>query len=44
MAKVLDLNGADTGDLELPVIFDTPIRLDIIRKVYANLSSHRFRR
>jgi large subunit ribosomal protein L4e len=44
MAKVLDLNGADTGDLELPVIFDTPIRLDIIRKVYTNLSSHRFRR
>src|SRR5919197_1169216 len=44
MAKVLDLNGADTGDLELPVIFETPIRLDIIRKVYANLSSHRFHR
>src|SRR5881409_2413711 len=42
--RVLDLNGADTDNLELPLIFDTPIRLDIIRKVYANLSSRRYQR
>ncbi|HEX9320065.1 MAG TPA: 50S ribosomal protein L4 [Nitrososphaeraceae archaeon] len=42
MTRVLDLKGADIGNLELPLIFDTPIRLDIIRKVYANLSSRRY--
>ncbi|HEY7109170.1 MAG TPA: 50S ribosomal protein L4 [Thermodesulfobacteriota bacterium] len=42
ITKLLDLNGIEIGDLTLPMIFETPFRPEIIRKVYANLSSSRY--
>jgi large subunit ribosomal protein L4e len=42
ITKLLDLKGIEIRDITLPAIFDTPFRPDIIRKVYANLSSSRY--
>lgn len=34
--------GKKQEEIELPTIFDTPIRPDLIHKVYVNLNTHRF--
>lgn len=38
--KVLDLEGKDSGSVELPSVFVTPIREDVINKAYVALASH----
>jgi large subunit ribosomal protein L4e len=43
-AKISELNGAESGELELPTVFATPIREDIIHKTYVNLLSHGFQK
>lgn len=41
-ATIRDMFGHQTGSMELPLIFQTPLRLDLIHKAYINLESHRF--
>jgi large subunit ribosomal protein L4e len=43
-AKVVALDGGDAGDIELPAVFDTPYRPEVIHKVYVNLLSHSYQR
>src|ERR687887_2359313 len=43
-AKVVAVSGKDTGEIELPVVFDTPYRPEVIHKVYVNLLSHSYQR
>jgi large subunit ribosomal protein L4e len=43
-AKVVALDGGDAGEIELPVVFDTPYRPEVIHKVYINLLSHTYQR
>lgn len=43
-AKISEIDGLETGEIELPVVFNTPIREDIIHKSYVNLLSHNFQR
>jgi large subunit ribosomal protein L4e len=43
-AKVITLAGSDSGEADLPVIFDTPYRPEVIHKVYVNLRSHSYQR
>src|ERR671928_1004046 len=43
-ATVLSLDGRDAGEIELPTIFETPFRPEVIQKVYVNLLSHSFQR
>src|SRR5215218_2191464 len=43
-AKVIALDGTDSGDIELPAVFDTPYRPEVIHKVYVNLLSHTYQR
>ena len=38
----LTLNGTKDSEIELPNIFDTPIRQDLIHKIYTNLNTHKF--
>ena len=42
MVQVFSTSGATDGEVEIPPIFSTPIRRDIIQKAYINLESHRF--
>ncbi len=37
-----DLRGQELDQIELPPIFETPFRRDVIHKVYTNMNSHRF--
>jgi len=39
---VFSASGSVEGQLELPPVFETPVRPDIIQKAYINLESHRF--
>ena len=39
---VLSIDGAKKGSAELPAVFGTPFRRDLIHKAYVNLDSHRF--
>jgi large subunit ribosomal protein L4e len=41
-AKVIALDGTEQGELQLPVVFDTPYRPEVIHKVYVNLLSHSY--
>lgn len=41
-APVYGLDGSKMGDVELPRVFETDTRPDVIHKVYVNLDSHRF--
>ncbi len=41
---VFSVAGAKDGDVELPMIFSTPIRNDLIHKAYVHLESHSFQR
>src|ERR671931_1301589 len=43
-AKVLALGGRQAGEIELPTVFDTPYRPEVIHKVYVNLLSHSYQR
>ncbi len=40
----LTLEGTRSGEIELPAVFATPFRKDIIHKAFTNLNSHRFQR
>jgi large subunit ribosomal protein L4e len=41
-AKILDLEGRPAGKIELPSIFATPLRLDVIRRAVLAIQSTRF--
>src|SRR6058998_3727860 len=43
-AKVVAVSGKEAGEIELPVVFDTPYRPEVIHKVYVNLLSHSYQR
>jgi large subunit ribosomal protein L4e len=43
-AKVIPLDGKDSGEIELPAVFDTPYRPEVIHKVYVNVLSHSYQR
>jgi len=43
-AITLSTNGSKEGEVELPIIFSTPFRRDLIHKVYTNLNTHQFQR
>ena len=43
-AKVVATTGKDAGEIELPSVFDTPFRPEVIHKVYVNLLSHSYQR
>lgn len=43
-AKVVATTGKDAGEIELPVVFDTPYRPEVIHKVYVNLLSHSYQK
>ncbi|HEX2014154.1 MAG TPA: 50S ribosomal protein L4 [Nitrososphaera sp.] len=44
-AKVITLNsGKESGEIELPSVFETPYRPEVIHKVYVNLLSHSYQR
>jgi large subunit ribosomal protein L4e len=42
--KIVALTGKDSGEIELPTVFDTPYRPEVIHKVYVNLLSHSYQR
>ncbi len=39
---VLSTSGTKEGEIELPPIFTTPFRKDLIHKAYTNLNTHHF--
>ncbi len=41
---VLSTSGSKDGEVELPLVFSTPIRNDLIHKAYVHLESHNFQR
>lgn len=41
-ATVISLKGTKEEEIELPIIFNTPFRKDLIHKAYVNLNSHKF--
>ncbi|MDE1867254.1 MAG: 50S ribosomal protein L4, partial [Thaumarchaeota archaeon] len=41
---VLSLSGAKDGEIELPLVFSTPLRSDLIHKAHIHLESHNFQR
>ena len=41
-AHVFSLSGSKTDEVELPLIFSTPLRNDLLHKAYVNLESHAF--
>jgi large subunit ribosomal protein L4e len=43
-AKVLQIDDKESHTIELPLVFETPFRYDVIHKVYVNLLSHSFQR
>jgi large subunit ribosomal protein L4e len=43
-AKVTALDGTDSGEIDLPAVFDTPHRPEVIHKVYVNVLSHSYHR
>ncbi|MDQ3873381.1 MAG: 50S ribosomal protein L4 [Thermoproteota archaeon] len=42
--KIIGLDGNDAGQIDLPTVFDTPYRPEVIQKVYVNLLSHSYQR
>lgn len=40
--KALSINGSNDGEIDLPQVFETPIRNDLIHKAYVNLDTHHF--
>jgi large subunit ribosomal protein L4e len=43
-AKIIGLDGKESGEIELPAVFDTPYRPEVIHKVYINILSHSYQR
>ena len=43
-ATLIGLDGKDSGEIELPAVFDTPYRPEVIHKVYINVLSHSYQR
>src|SRR5918911_5359226 len=43
-AKVLKLDGKESHTIDLPTVFETPFRYDVIHKAYVNSLSHSFQR
>ena len=43
-APILSTNGKKIEEMELPLIFSTPYRHDLIHKAFTNLTSHKFQR
>jgi len=43
-AQILSINGEKESEIELPVIFSTPFRRDLIHKAFVNLASHKFQK
>ena len=43
-AKLYQLDGSESGTIDLPSIFRTPYRYDVIHKAYVNLLSHSYQR
>jgi large subunit ribosomal protein L4e len=43
-AHTLSLEGSKESEIELPPVFFTPFRKDLIHKAYVNLDSHRYQR
>lgn len=43
-AQTLSLSGTKEGKVELPLVFETPFRKDLIHKAYVNIESHSFQR
>lgn len=43
-AKVIGLDGTESAEIELPAVFDTPYRPEVIHKVYVNVLSHSYQR
>ena len=41
---VYSTTGSSDGDIELPLVFSTPVRNELIHKVYLHLESHSFQR
>ncbi|MGI0089813.1 MAG: 50S ribosomal protein L4 [Nitrosopumilaceae archaeon] len=41
-AQVFSINGSKTDEVELPLVFSTPLRTDLLHKVYIHLESHKF--
>ncbi len=41
---LLTLTGDKDGEIELPLVFSTPFRRDLIHKAWTNLNSHKFQR
>ena len=44
IVPVLSIEGTKTEEIELPLIFSTPYRRDLIHKAFTNLASHKFQR
>lgn len=42
--KLLHMDGSESGTIDLPSIFSTPYRYDVIHKAYVNLLSHSYQR
>ena len=40
--STLTISGAKEDEIELPLIFSTPFRRDVIMKSFTNLNSHKF--
>ena len=40
----LTITGSKDGEVELPLIFSTPFRAELIHKAFTNLTSHKFQR
>ncbi len=40
--QVFSINGSKQEEIELPLIFSTPLRADLLHKAYVNLESHKF--
>jgi large subunit ribosomal protein L4e len=43
-AKLYQMDGGESGTIDLPAIFRTPYRYDVIHKAYVNLLSHSYQR
>src|SRR5947208_11774470 len=43
-AKDVAVSRKEAGEIELPIVFDTPYRPEVIHQVYVNLLSHSYQR
>jgi large subunit ribosomal protein L4e len=43
-ANLVGLDGKESGEIELPAVFETPYRPEVIHKVYVNVLSHSYQR